>query len=203
MKKIIALLTASLLALSIPASVTAQSEPSEWAAGEVDTSAARFLEAALGEFDYSAAITREQFAVIALNIYSSVSGVEIPQMSVENPFKDCNNPLVVAAYGLGLVNGVSENEFAPDEPITREAVCTMLSRMAAPYTKGQDLTAYLPDLGEFEDGETVSEWAREAVRLCVMAGLIRGTDEGRLEPQSSCTVEQALIIAKRVRNVNF
>lgn len=203
MKKVIALFTAVLLVLSVSAAAIAQSEPSAWAVNDVDTSAANFLKAAEGELDYSAVITREQFAVIALHLYGAVSGVEIPQMSVENPFTDCNNPLVVTAYGLGLVQGISENEFAPDEAITREAICTMLARMAATYTDGKDLSAFLPDLGDFKDGDTVSEWAADSVKLCVMAGLIKGTDEEKLEPQQGCTVEQALIIAKRIKNINF
>ncbi len=203
MRRVIALFTAVLLALSVSATAIAQSEPSAWAVNEVDASAANFLKAAEGEIDYSAEITREQFAVVALNIYGAVSGVEIPQMSVKNPFTDCNNPLVVTAYGLGLVQGISENEFAPDEAITREAICTMIARMADEYTNGMDLSAFLPDLGDFKDGDAVSEWAADSVKLCVLAGLIKGTDEGKLEPQSGCTVEQALIIAKRIKNINF
>lgn len=194
MKKIIAFLICVSFALSVTA--YAQSEPSDWAKSEVDTSAAAFLKAADGEINYTAGITRRQFAVVALYLYGNMSGVEIPQLSVENPFDDCDDPLVVAAYGLGLVQGMSESEFCPDEPVTREQICVMISRMA-----GDKKPALLPELDGFKDAESVSDWAKEAVALCVAAEIVKGTDEGNIDPKGNCTVEQALIIAKRIRNM--
>ena len=198
MKKVIAMILTVLIAL-MPAAALAQSEPSSWAKNEVDTFAADFLAAANGAIDYAAPITRAQFAIVMLNVYGSVSGVEIPQMTIENPFVDCNDPLVVTAYGLGLVRGVSDNEFAPDEPITREAIATMIYRLAASFVGDMDFE--LPELSEFKDADKVSDWAEDGVKLCVAAGIIKGTDKGLLDPTANCTVEQALIIAKRIRNM--
>jgi hypothetical protein len=122
-------------------------------------------------------------------------------MSIDNPFKDCNDPLVVTAYGLGLVKGVSETEFSPDSLVTREQVCVMIYRMAKSVSGVEDFSAFLPSLDEFADGDSVSDWAEDAVKLCVMGEIIKGTDEGKIDPQGNCTVEQALIIAKRIKNI--
>lgn len=200
MKKI--LILALCLALLVPQAAFAQTEPSEWAKNEVDALAADFLTASGFEIDYAAPITREQFAVVALYLYGSVSKGGIPQMTVENPFTDCNNPLVAAAYGLGLVMGTSDTTFEPDSPITREQICTMIARMAE--KEGMDIPYFdfeSLDIEGYADSDEVSDWAKYGVKLCIALGLIKGTDEGKILPRDNCTVEQALIIAKRIRNL--
>ncbi len=205
MKKFVALVLALAMVLSC-VTVFAQSEPSEWAVNEIDPRAAEFLKSATGSIDYAKEITREEFAIVALYIYAAVSDMELPEMSVENPFVDCNNPLVVTAYGLGLVKGVSENEFNPTASVTREQICVMLTRIAQKFYPQLDMNAlapYLPALDTFADGDTVSDWAEDSVKLMVMAGLIKGTDEGKINPLGNCTVQEALIIAKRALNIQF
>lgn len=206
MRRILAMVLVVVMVLSVSCVAFAQSEPSEWAVNEVDMRAADFLEAATGDIDYIKEITREEFAIVAIYVYAAVSGMELPEMSVENPFTDCNNPLVVTAYGLGLVKGVSENEFNPDAPVTREQICVMLVRIAeklVPEMNAEAIKAYLPELSDFADGDQVSSWAEDSVKLMVLAGLIKGTDEGKINPLGNCTVQEALIIAKRAQNVEF
>lgn len=206
MKNLMALVMTAVMLVSLGATCFAQSEPSEWAAGEIDTHAADFLKAATGDIDYVKSITREEFAIVALYIYAAASGMELPEMSVENPFTDCNNPLVVTAYGLGLVKGVSETEFSPEASVTREQICVMLTRIAqqlVPDLNMDVVKGSLPELTEFADGNIVSDWAVDSVKLMVFAGLIKGTDEGKINPLGNCTVQEALIIAKRALNVQF
>ena len=205
MKKVVALALAAVMVFSLGTTVFAQSEPSEWAVNEVDYPTADFLSAAMNTpVDYAKEITREEFAIVALYICLQASGMELPEMSVENPFTDCNNPFVVTAYGLGLVKGVSETEFNPTAPVTREQICVMLARIAQPLIPSNvDLTPYLPSLDTFADGDKVSDWASDSVKLMVMAGLIKGTDEGKINPLGNCTVQEALIIAKRAMNIQF
>lgn len=206
MKKLVAMILATAMVFSLTAVAFAQSEPSEWAVNEVDYKAAEFLKATTGALDYAKEITREEFAIVSLYLYASASGMELPEMSVENPFVDCNNPLVVTAYGLGLVKGVSENEFNPEAFVTREQICVMLTRIAQSFYPAMDLAQMaplLPALDSFADGNDVSDWAADSVKLMVMIGLIKGTDEGKINPLGNCTVQEALIIAKRALNINY
>ena len=206
MKKVVAIVLAMVMVFSLGMSAFAQSEPSEWAVNEVDYRAADFLKSATGDLDYAKSITREEFAIVALYIYAAISGMELPEMSVETPFADCNNPLVVTAYGLGLVKGVSDSEFNPEASVTREQICVMLARISeklVPELNMDAIKSYLPALDSFADGSLVSDWATDSVKLMVMAGLIKGTDEGKINPLGNCTVQEALIIAKRAQNVQY
>lgn len=206
MKKLTALFLALAMVLTASAVVFAQSEPDGWAVSEVDYSAAEFLKSATGEIDYKKEITREEFAIIALYIYGSVTDMTLPEMSVENPFTDCDNPLVVTAYGLGIVKGVSENEFNPNASITREQMCVMLMRIAenlAPDFNMEYIAPYLPNLTAFADGDMVSDYAKDYVKLSITAGLIKGTNENKINPLGNLTVQEALIVAKRAVNIDF
>ncbi len=206
MKKVLAMFLVLTMVLSVSVAVFAQDAPSDWAVNEVDYDAANFLKSAMGSLDYSKDITREEFAIVALYMYASVYSMELPEMSVENPFTDCNNPLVVTAYGLGLVKGVSETEFDPAAPLTREQMCVMLMRVAeklVPELSLEYIAPYLPALDSFNDGNEVSSWAKDYVRLTVAAGLIKGTDENKINPLGNLTVQEAMIVAKRAKNVEF
>ena len=107
---------------------------------------------------------------------------------------------------MGLVKGVSENEFNPSAPVTREQICVMLARIAqklVPDLNMDVVKMYLPELTEFADGDMVSDWAEDSVKLMVFAELIKGTDEGKINPLGNCTVQEALIISKRALSVEF
>ncbi len=202
MKKFTAVILTLIMALSFSMGACAQDEPSEWAKGEIDYKAAEFLKAATGNLDYAKEITREEFAIIALYLYAEGSNMELPQLSVENPFEDCNNPLVVTAYGLGLVNGISSVKFNPDAPVTREQICVMLTRIAKKVIGDFDMDALkdvLPSLDDYADGNLVSDWAEESVKLMLMGEIIKGVGNNMLNPLGNCTTQEALVIANRVQ----
>ena len=93
----------------------------------------------------------------------------------------------------GIVNGIGNNLFAPDQNVTREQVMALLMRYAK--FKGMDVSKRA-DLSEFADADTVSPWALESVQWAVGEGLIKGCSDG-LKPQDGCTRAQAAAIFMR------
>ena len=91
---------------------------------------------------------------------------------------------VAWAQQENIVNGVGDDRFAPDAPITREEFATILWRYA-----GERDGAALPEA--FVDRESVSAWAQDAMQWAVAAGIIHGTDGNRLDPQGTATRAQA------------
>lgn len=98
---------------------------------------------------------------------------------LENPFKDVDErwytDAVCWAAANQIVNGVSDGVFAPDDPVTREQMVTILYR----YTdyKGK-LSEARADLDSFPDADQVCSYAKEAMRWAVAEELIRGSAEG-------------------------
>ena len=71
----------------------------------------------------------------------------------------------------GIVNGVSETEFAPDRAIAREELAAILYRYAA--YKGYDVTASA-DLSSFTDAGTISPYAVDAMQWAGAEEIIQG-----------------------------
>ena len=125
-----------------------------------------------------------------------------PTPSGGNPFRDLTAAwyfdAVVWAAENGVVNGIGDGSFDPDGVLTREQLATILFRYAHDSLK-LDTSARAEFTG-FEDGKTVSAWAKEAMQWAVAEGLIGGSDEGGkryLAPQESATRAQVAAILMR------
>lgn len=94
----------------------------------------------------------------------------------------------------GIVNGMGNRIFAPEQEITREQAMTMLMRYAK-YT-GVDVSKQAA-LTSFQDGASVSAWAKDAVCWAVAAELVQGMPDGTIQPQGRCTRAQIAMILMR------
>ena len=92
----------------------------------------------------------------------------------------------------GIVNGVTENKFAPDESITREQIAAIIMRYAV--YKGME-TITLEENLHFSDADEISEYAVSSMNWAVGTGLINGKSESTLAPKDNATrIEVAAIL---------
>lgn len=96
------------------------------------------------------------------------------------------------AAANGIVSGISDDTFAPNDPITREQLAAMLMNYA--QWKGQDTSARA-DLSGYSDAP--STWASEAVQWAVAEGLLAGVTDDELQPQGQATRAQVAAIMQR------
>ena len=94
----------------------------------------------------------------------------------------------------GIVNGVSETEFAPGKDITREQLATILFRYAE--AKGYDVSARA-DLSAYPDADQIQSYAAESVAWAVAEGLIQGFEDNTLRPAGNATRAQIATILMR------
>ena len=71
-------------------------------------------------------------------------------------------------------NGISDGT-APEQPVTREQLAAMLYRYAGSPAVSGELS--------FDDADSISAWARDAVRWCVDNGILNGVGGNRMTPQ--------------------
>ncbi|MBQ4518288.1 MAG: S-layer homology domain-containing protein [Clostridia bacterium] len=105
---------------------------------------------------------------------------------------------VAWAAGNKLVSGVSETSFAPDASITREQLAVILYRYAA--FCGCDVKTVKGSF-DFQDADNISEYAREAMKYAVDAGIINGTDENLLAPKKTATRAEVSTMIMRFAEV--
>ena len=123
-----------------------------------------------------------------------------PAVSGELPFTDVEAgawyaDAVAWAAANDIVNGTSATTFAPNSPITREQMATMLYRFA--QYKGMDAVTLQEHLTGYPDGDQVSDYAIPAMNWAVGQGLIAGMENGTLVPQGSATRAQVATILMR------
>ncbi len=123
-----------------------------------------------------------------------------PAVNKSAPFSDVSMDAyyanaVIWAKQNGIVNGVTESEFAPDTSLSREQLATILYRFAGSYLKIE--TAASGDLEKFTDSAKIAPYAQDAVKWAVGEGLITGMTDVELAPQGTATRAQVATILKR------
>ncbi len=201
MKKTLAIVLAMVLVLGM--SAFAAETPSAWAAGEIGSVYPEMFKSMQIELDYQRPITRAEFAMLAFSVYKDVNG-GLPQIQAQDVFDDIGaetvDMFVPMAAAVGIVRGVSASEFLPRNPITRQELCTMLTRIFAQLDTAYaaDAEAAAGTTSKFADAAVVADWAKPAVEYCIYKGIIKGVSETELSPLSNVSVEQAMVMCNRI-----
>ena len=152
-----------------------------------------------GSFRPDDSITREEWAKVVLSAFAIDTG------DGECDFEDVDKSewyysFVAKAYMLGIVNGYDENRFGTGQTLTREDAVVMMYRMTR---LARDIRAIQPADLTFTDAADISDYALEAVRMFVSAGVINGYESGKFIPQGNITrAEAAKIICSLLNELD-
>ncbi len=162
----------------------------EWYHEAVDFVAANGLMNGVSDTEFAPKLTLTRGMVVTV-LYRQAGSPEVAQLST---FTDVAADAwyadaVAWAQSLGVVNGVSATEFAPEAEVTREQIATILWR----YAGAVELEA---DLSAFADAGNISQYAETAMAWAVSEGIFQGSD-GKLNPTDNATrAEFACIIMR-------
>ncbi len=98
-----------------------------------------------------------------------------------------------------IVDGVGNGKFAPNDPITRAQMCTMIERYLDLYRKAWKVT--LPESGSLSvmvDESAIPAWALAAVKQCQRHGLVNGFEDGTFRPNDLSTRAQVAAVIYRM-----
>lgn len=99
------------------------------------------------------------------------------------------------AAWAGIVNGMGDGTFAPDDNVTREQMAVMLYRYARDFL-GMEVPAS-GDLTGFSDHTKISSWARDALSWAVGHGILNGYSDGSLTPNGTATRAEVAAMLQR------
>lgn len=142
-------------------------------------------------------LTRGMIAQVLYNLEGkpAVSGSAYTDVAADQWYNDAVN----WAAQKGIVTGYGDGTFGPMDNITREQMAAILYRYA--QYKGYDVSAK-GDLTAFTDGNTVSDWAKDAMSWAVGTALFNGKGDGILDPTTTATrAEVAKILMTYCENV--
>ena len=148
------------------------------------------------EFSPNSYVTRAMFVMIIYRMEKEPQAEGSVFVDVE--IGGYYDRAVAWANANGIVSGVSKDRFAPNDPITREQMATILYRYAD--FKGYDIesngnTAY-------SDSSSISGYARNAVSWAAANLLMKGNDDGSFLPNANATRAQAAaVFARMIENL--
>lgn len=146
-------------------------------------------------FDPDGTVTRAQLVTMLWRLDGE------PSVNYALPFTDVSvgewyAEAVRWAAGEGIVNGVSETEFAPNAAVTREQLAAILHRYA--QHKGYDVSiGESTNILSYSDFASISEYAISAMQWACGEGIITGVTESTLEPQGTATRAQSAAMLMR------
>ena len=167
--------------------------------------------------DYTKAITRGQFAALAIRYYETLMGnitgedYTIAVNPGDDVFADSTGDTNMAkAYTLGILGGYNSADtrsgvyVGPNDNITREQAATMLTRLMEKLIVAFDSvgrtgwTVWYADSLPFTD--TISDWALDGVRAVYGVGAMTGTTSTTFSAKSPYTIEQSIVTIMRIDN---
>ena len=147
------------------------------------------------EFLPNGNITRAMFVTV---LYRA-SGE--PEVAAESKFTDVAKDAYYAkavawASENGIVNGISETEFAPDSDITREQTAAIIHR----YAKYKNLDVSVGEntnILSYKDYDGISDYAIAPMQYVVGAGIISGKTADTLNPKDTATRAEIAAVLHR------
>ena len=97
---------------------------------------------------------------------------------------------VAWAAKAGVVKGITDEIFAPEQTITREQLAVMMARYAK--LVGLNTKADAKALDRFTDGDATGTWAVHGVAWCVQNGILKGKGNDTLDPTAEVTARRWL-----------
>ena len=104
---------------------------------------------------------------------------------------------VAWANSNGIVNGVSETEFASETNITREQMAAILYR----YAQAAGAKEAAADEITYTDKDSISDYAAEAIAWAKASGIMEGNEDGTFAPARNASRAEAAAVF--VRLINF
>ena len=165
--------------------------PSEWAQDDVDKAIDLGLVPQSLQSEYSRPTKRAEFCAFAVTLYEKEKGT----IYGRTKFSDTSDENVEKAASIGVVNGVGDGNFAPNDSLTREQAATMLARLADAIDRPIAKTT-----ATFADGGQISPWAGESVGQIQSAGIMQGVGNNLFAPRDPYTREQSIMTILRMYN---
>ena len=189
---------------------------SDWAKEEMQKAAACNLLPVDFTNEYTRSITRKEFCDLIYRLTATkfnpiadsrkgqqdaikqvIAERQLEEKISEVSYSDCDDEKIKFLSGAGIIYGMDNGTFAPDDNITREQAAAILYRTAEFLG---NKTIVEPNGTTFYDENLISDWARESVSIMNSMKIMEGVSDNEFAPKGNYTVEQAVATMVRLYN---
>ncbi|RED84238.1 S-layer homology domain-containing protein [Cohnella phaseoli] len=173
-----------------------------WAKDAVNDMGSRMVIGGVGnrQFDPDRDITRAEFAAIV------VRGLGLKPEEGAASFSDVKasdwyNGAVKTAHAYGLVGGMGDGTFRPNDKITREQAMKIVAdamKLTALKNELNSIQTSEQALQPFKDRSSAASWARSGIADSVRAGVVTGRNATTLAPKAYITRAETAAIVQRL-----
>ena len=173
-----------------------------WAKDAVNDMGSRMVIGGVGnrQFDPDRDITRAEFAAIV------VRGLGLKPEEGAASFSDVKasdwyNGAVKTAHAYGLVGGMGDGTFRPNDKITREQAMKIVAdamKLTALKNELNSIQTSEEALQPFKDRSSAASWARSGIADSVRAGVVTGRNATTLAPKAYITRAETAAIVQRL-----
>lgn len=167
-----------------------------WAKNSIEFLAARDIikGKAKGLFDPDGNVSRAEFVTILAN---SMDGINV-SAAKNAGFKDVQAGDWYAgsidwAATNGIISGLGDNQFGPNEKITREQMAVMINNFIKVMKSDLD---NVNAASSFTDQDKIGKWAVEAVSKMQQLNIINGRPDGSFAPEGTASRAEATSVIK-------
>lgn len=150
-----------------------------------------------GSFAPDKLVTRAEFCAFLMRSLSLEEGIYSGKFSDVSPLSWYAG-VVQTIYNCALISGISENDFAPNAPITREQMITIIIRA---YNLIKNDTSVVGTELPYSDRDKTSPYALTNITKAHSLGLLTDLFGDNLEPQKNATRAEAITVLARFLRV--
>ncbi len=147
-------------------------------------------------FEPDTTVSRAMFVAMLGRLHGAEEKLTSKYPDVNADKLDWYNGYVGWASENGIITGYSNGNFAPNDPVTREQMATIISRYIT-YT-GVLAKLSIDAPASFPDIDSVSSYAVKPVETMRMMGIIKGNAAGEFDPKSGLNRASAATIIMRL-----
>ena len=172
---------------------------SPWAEAQMsELVQAGLLPESLQNADLRQEISRQEICQAAVLLYTRITG-NTAEAAQSGHFTDTSDPVIDAAYELGIVSGFTDGTFRPNEPLTRQQLFVIQHGLLKLLGwQASDNRAYVNST--FTDASSIGNWAVDSVARMHRLNLLAGNTNGTMAPQDNTSREEAVALFLRAYN---
>ena len=140
--------------------------------------------------------------VMTMSVMSIASAKSLDSYADANQVSAKHEIAVDVATQLGILEGVTETNYAPQGTLTRAQLATMIYRITTGDVKGTYVSNFAAGAAAKFSDVSATAWYAGYVGYCADAGYLQGVGDGKYAPNSTLTGYQALAALLRAIGYN-
>ncbi len=152
----------------------------DWAEEYINSLADRGVIAKASTYRPGDFVTRAEFTKMVVGItgvYDEAARADFTDISNDG----WSYSYIASAYNAGLINGIDDSHFEPARTITRQDMAVILARAL----KYMGVTEAGDRQIDYADGDSIADYAKEAVNLISSLEIMNGVGNGQFDPMAN------------------